>query len=42
MHVLKNDLDTYYFLNREDLGSNKAKLFIFHNFDTYLASVLGI
>lgn len=42
VNTLKGDLDYYYFVEKDDLNNNKAKLRSFHNFDAKLAKMLDL
>lgn len=42
LSVLKGDLDYYYYVEKESVDENKAKIDSFHSFDNRLAKVLDI
>ncbi len=42
INTLKSDLDYYYFVEKDDVNDNKAKIKSFHKFDAKLAKMLEI
>ena len=42
VNTLKADLDYYYFVEKDDVSNNKAKLKSFHRFDAKLTKLLGL